>query len=781
MKKLYALILMTMCSLTMFSQGWPANYPGVMLQGFYWIEEPAGATQAQKDSIKQEFKSIGWQSLTKQADELSEFFSLIWVPQSGKASSSMSMGYDPQYWFTHSSAFGSPSELRTMCRTYKALGTGIIADVVLNHRSATSGWLTFPNERSGLDGKYYQIKSTDICANDDGGKTATWAASNGYTLSTTNDEGDDFDGARDLDHTSSNVQTCINAYLDYLLQTLEYTGFRLDMVKGYRPYYTGLYNFHAKPQFSVGEYWDSFDNIVNWMNGTRRDADGNYSASGDVQSGAFDFPLKYKIKSACESGNWLNLYPFENDALAWNSYWPRWAVTFVDNHDSYREGYNRCNSNVMAANAYILCMPGTPCVFMEHWKQYKQQIKQIIYARKLAGVTNQSGIDVAFNHENCFSTRVNGNLEILMGNGFGLYDASENTDLTLVESGDNFAVYLSKSVEAPWISLPTGSYEGPVSVRFTALSNSTETLVYTLDGTTPTANSTQVQSGAAIMLNESATLMVGLLKNGSVVNVQTRKYDITPGEEGQTVINVCTPIDEPYLYVWDVTGTPMNGEWPGTKMTDTFTSSNGTRWFTTTLASLGDINIIFNAGNDQLKTRDITGVTQGTHYFYFDGFSGCDEVTADYKPAPPTTQVTVNVSAPIAPYLYAWTSDKNGTVTQLCGGWPGLKLSNTIVWQGKTYYTRTLSTNNDDLNIIFNDGNGQQTANIEGLTTGNYYYVYDGATQFEEEFFSTPTGITSTMSEAKAVVYDMQGRSINTSVPLRKGVYVQNGKKIVVK
>ena len=47
------------------AQGWPANYPGVMFQGFYWIEEPAYATSAQKDSIKQEFNSISWKTFTE--------------------------------------------------------------------------------------------------------------------------------------------------------------------------------------------------------------------------------------------------------------------------------------------------------------------------------------------------------------------------------------------------------------------------------------------------------------------------------------------------------------------------------------------------------------------------------------------------------------------------------------------------------------------------------------------------------------------------------------------
>ena len=61
----------------------------------------------------------------KQADELSKYFSLIWVPQSGFTGSYYSMGYDPLYYFDHKSAFGNEAELRSMIRTLKSKGTGV--------------------------------------------------------------------------------------------------------------------------------------------------------------------------------------------------------------------------------------------------------------------------------------------------------------------------------------------------------------------------------------------------------------------------------------------------------------------------------------------------------------------------------------------------------------------------------------------------------------------------------------------------------------------------------
>ena len=36
MKKIYFTLLTMLFPLLMMAQGWPANYSGVMLQGFYW-------------------------------------------------------------------------------------------------------------------------------------------------------------------------------------------------------------------------------------------------------------------------------------------------------------------------------------------------------------------------------------------------------------------------------------------------------------------------------------------------------------------------------------------------------------------------------------------------------------------------------------------------------------------------------------------------------------------------------------------------------------------------
>ena len=85
--RLMLLVMLLGSALGVKAVGWPANYDGVMLQGFYW------------DSYKGS-NTTKWTDLTSQADELSKYFSLIWVPNSARANgeSGGGNGYMPIYW-----------------------------------------------------------------------------------------------------------------------------------------------------------------------------------------------------------------------------------------------------------------------------------------------------------------------------------------------------------------------------------------------------------------------------------------------------------------------------------------------------------------------------------------------------------------------------------------------------------------------------------------------------------------------------------------------------------
>lgn len=602
------------------SQGWASDYSGVMLQGFSW------------DS----YNESQWKVLEKQADELKGYIDLVWLPQSGKCmEATQVMGYMPYYYFNQNSSFGSEAELRSLITKFKAAGIGAIADVVINHRN-TDGWFTFPAET--YKGVTYQMQSTDICKNDDGGTTATQAATNGVSLSQNNDEGTDFGGCRDIDHKSENVQKVIKAYLKYLKDDLGYTGFRYDMVKGFDGNHVADYNDATGVEYSVGEYWDGNDKIESWINRTNK------------KSAAFDFQFRYNVRDAVNgaangkvttSSDWSKLN--SNDNLMHDANYRRYAVTFVENHDTQKRSESEQNDplrkDTIAANAYMLAMPGTPCIFQPHWNAYKSEIKEMIAARKYAGITNMSNYANKQSKKTLYVNEVTGTkhkLLVAVGNDAAGYTGE--TGYTKILSGYHYAYFLSNDAETSWTSMPSGSYEEGFKTTLTAVSQTEGAkLVYTLDGSTPTAKSTTVESGKEISINGTCTLKVGLLVNGEVRNIATHQYTIEKFKAYKFMVYVnadAVKWNPLYCYTWKKTASV---EWPGEKMTETKTIG-GKTWYYKEVSidnATELVNVIFNNGKDKPQTVDIKGLTSTAYFEIETSKEGKNykvkDVTAEYN------------------------------------------------------------------------------------------------------------------------------------------------------
>ncbi|MBR1399975.1 MAG: glycosyl hydrolase 53 family protein [Prevotella sp.] len=585
------------------SQGWAKDYSGVMLQAFSW------------DS----FVDTQWTNLTAQADELSQYFSLIWIPQSGNCNSTYNqMGYTPVYYFNQNSSFGTEQQLRTMISTFKQKGTKFIADVVINHRNnlgVNGSWVDYPEET--YKGVTYKMLPTDICADDDGGETKKWATSNGISISQNNDTGEGWDGCRDLDHKSENVQTIVKAYLKYLLNDLGYAGFRYDMTKGFSRSYLADYNYDSRPDFSVGEYWDgNASNLQNVIDQQKKD--------GQVQSGTFDFAFRYTVRDAINGNNWSKL---GNSSLMSNASYRRYAVTFVENHDMQDRGttnnYNPdpIKKDTLAANAYLLAMPGTPCVFLTHWKAYKQDIKAMIAARQIAGITNESNYQNMASNAQYYANSVEGSKgKLLVVVGYAnMYTPS--ADWVQILAGHHYRYYLSKSTETAWANIASGEFPKAFDVKLNAVSeDSNAQLVYTLDGSNPTVNSTKVANNTSITIDNSCTLKVGLLKNGSVTGIQTYQYTIKPFEAHTATIYLkdpqwSTPV---YFYAWanDSKNTQLLGGWPGTSITTT-KEIDGVKYYYRSFDINTEgysFNIIFDQGSGKKQTVDIGPLSEDTYY-----------------------------------------------------------------------------------------------------------------------------------------------------------------------
>lgn len=601
------------------SQGWASDYSGVMLQGFSW------------DS----YNESQWKVLEKQADELKNYIDLVWLPQSGKClETTQVMGYMPYYYFNQNSSFGSEAELRSLITKFKAAGIGAIADVVINHRN-TEGWYTFPAET--YKGVTYQMQSTDICKNDDGGTTATQAATDGVSLSQNNDEGTDFGGCRDIDHKSENVQKVIKAYLKYLKDDLGYTGFRYDMVKGFDGSHVADYNDATGVEYSVGEYWDGNDKIESWINRTNK------------KSAAFDFQFRYNVRDAVNgaangkvatSSDWSKLN--SNDNLMHDANYRRYAVTFVENHDTQKRSESEQNDplrkDTIAANAYLLAMPGTPCIFQPHWNAYKPEIKEMIAARKYAGITNMSNYANKQSKKTLYVNEVTGTkhkLLVAVGNDADKY--AGETGYTKIFSGYHYAYFLSNDAETSWTDVPSGSYEEGFKTTLTAVSQTEGAkLVYTLDGSTPTAKSTTVESGKEISIKGTCTLKVGLLVNGEVRNIATHQYTIEKFKAYKFMIYVnADAVNWKPLYCYTWKG--ANSDWPGEEMTETKTIGGKTWYYKEVSIDNANelVNVIFNNGTDKPQTVDITGLTSTAYFEIETSKEGkknkVKDVTAEYN------------------------------------------------------------------------------------------------------------------------------------------------------
>ena len=584
-------------------KGWPAMYGGVMLQGFYW------------DS----YKATRWSTLTDEAQELGQYFDVMWVPNSGSVDANgvgQSMGYMPVYWLKHNSCFGTESQLREMIDVFHQHNTSVLMDMVINHKSGKTGWVDFANETvtGPVTGDTYSMtwSLADICRTDE-------CVGSGYAATGAADEGEDFDGSRDLDHTSANVQKNVKTYQQYLMKELGYDGFRYDMCKGYAGYYVGLYNQASQPAFSVGEYWDgNAETLRWWLNETKQD--------GRIQTAVFDFALKYPMQSAFAAGNWSAL---NDKGLAADPNYQRYSVTFVDNHDTGQSSnYDCLKTNIMPANAFILTMPGTPCIFYKHYLVYTDEINNCIKARRAAGVHNQSAILTQQESSGGYileTQGTRGNLYLQVG---GAVFNGTPTGYTLVQGGDGYNLFISNGIDwkhvgkdgsilgYPVVNKPAGNYVGNVTLTV-APSKSGTTLVYTTDGSEPTVSSTTITSSTSMTFTENTTLKVGVLNGNQVENIENYTYTITDAATTGIDIYVKSSLSSANIWAWTSEGSVTGSTWPGKAISSLEkVTVNDIEWNRLHVDAT-EVSLIFNTGTGgfEKQTSTIT-VTRDAFFIY---------------------------------------------------------------------------------------------------------------------------------------------------------------------
>ena len=337
----------------------------------------------------------------------------------------------------------------------------------------------------------------------------------------------------------------------------------------------------------------------------------------------------------------------------------------------------------------------------------------------------------------------------------------------------------------------SGTYYEAFDVTLTA-SKSDATIVYTLDGTDPTANSTQATGSVKLNITATTTVKAGALVDGTVKNIVSYAYTITERPQIEGINIYVKASSAPHLYAWTTeTGSTvkLNGAWPGELLSEEVTVDGETYYYQHLDASTA--NIIFNNGNGS-QTGDITGLTTGNWYYSWNGGGGYEllkkelgETPVDPDPVDPTQNyVEIYVQSTIAPHIYAW--NDNGKPN---GEWPGTQVAEQQQYNNQTWWYQRIE--GAPVNIILNSGSNQgQTQDIKGLAAGKHFFTWDGGSGYSDITAQIPTGITNAASVADPVVniYNTNGVCVakmaklsSARYTLQPGVYIVNGRKFYVR
>ena len=739
MRKITLLIAAWLVALTGLAQGWPANYGGVMMQGFFWdsyLPMPfTGPNGTEEHSVNRQpvdpnltwatiygagwgegndewpVPITTWAGLIANRQYIAPYIDLLWLPQSGASISPAYFamdhyeqrpwygssdptgqsgnvwkfyngdlinhpdcnGFVPYYWYNHgrdglTSYFGTEAQLKQLISEYKADGCGAIEDVVVNHK--------------GFVGDFWVDET--YTARDGSTRSTNWSRADLVTGNggTGADDGEYGGWVQELAHTSSNVQENVMNYLNFLKNDLGYVGFRFDFARGISAKHFYQYNEATTPTFSVGEFWDYDLGILGGFIDNTDDGSGPMTA-------AFDFPLHNKIKEAFNDDSGHSFRVLDNAGLIAVKGKKRYAVTFIENHDTFKwlptdnsapNYQHRVSHQVMEANAFILAMPGTPCLFYPHfmkdWNKstgWHSQFVKLIHARRAAGVTNEAAVWAAQMIGNYgIAWHITGNKgDVYFALGTEAVNQGAPSGFTEIwRSQEGKAIYcISNNVLAdynamsapgykkpnlvngyPVIDKRSGAYGGNSLTVNVKPSSEGCTLVYTTTGIDPTASSPRITAseGEDITLTESATLKVGVLVDNKVVkgSVVIREYVVGQPSGGNNTITIYVrATDNPNFYLWTEDEhlnkiADVNGAWPGAAGTGQKTVGGITWWYKTIAKpASGNLNLILN-WNGNGEQRAAHGIQNDTFYALYDNKP--TEVTESYMQALNNPSVTID-------------------------------------------------------------------------------------------------------------------------------------------
>lgn len=815
----------------------PSACPDVMLQGFYWDSNQDGKGHG----------NTKWTTLQAQATEIAAYFDLVWLPPSAKSSGGV--GYHPKQYNNQNSDWGSRSDLQKLIATLHEGGAKVIADIVINHIDGKTGWCDYYEQDFGTYG-HFAVDGTYICQDDEVNwdadaackGSATGAADDGYGSEAK------YGAARDLAHNEEHVRQMCRAYTQWMIDVMDYDGFRYDYCKGFHTSHINDYNANAGAYFSVIEYWDGNADVL-WSR----------IAEASENTLTFDFGVKYDaLNRGIAAGNYNGC---KAPGLLGKGK-SKWAVTFVDSHDSYQRddnefcGYGNSMKNkdkLLQANAFILSMPGVPCVFYPHWKEFKSEIGAMVLARKAVGVHSESPVsdEGDYSGYRAWVTGNNGTLILELGNKV----SSSQAGYTKAASGNGYAMWVkTNSAVQPTLIITPGSttYKTEtlkIEMR-TIGASGTPSIYYTLDGSDPKTSATKQAYTGSLSVSGTVTLKAYAVVGDLESDVVTCTYTYQAPQTTPLTVKFMAPTtwEKTYLYAWD--GATL-GSWPGME----WKTKDSEGWFYHVFPEgVREVKIIFSNGSgeqssDILLDQDACYEWQGgevlspdcslgeipfllianpegkvyktdelsitlstigepspaTIYYTLDesdpktsaakltysapivisgtktlkayavaGTEETDVITHTYTyEVPQATPLTISFAKPYEwekLYLYSW---NDGGATLYTGEWPGTQIT---AQNKKGWYYHIFDAAVKEVNFIFNNGSGTQTADLWTDADVCYGWEVDKAVIIDCEGTDVENVEIDTIPtlDIQKAMYNVLGQQVNANY---RGIVIQNGHK----
>ena len=232
-------------------------------------------------------------------------------------------------------------------------------------------------------------------------------------------------------------------------------------------------------------------------------------------------------------------------------------------------------------------------------------------------------------------------LMFVVGNNTSGYEPSAS-QWQEVLSGYKYKYFLPRTMETAFVDKVSGEFDEEFKAKLIAISaDDNAKLVYTLDGSDPTASSTKVDNGTSIDITEDCTLKVALLVGDAVTGMVTRNYTFNKVEKREITVYVnADNVGWTAVNFWswggDGSHSPKNSNWPGDKVTEKV-SVNGKDWFAKKFTINGeddDISFVFSTGSGSPQTVDVTNVSQTSYFEILTTKDGdkykVKDVTSDY-------------------------------------------------------------------------------------------------------------------------------------------------------